>query len=436
MGGVAFLMSEAASVGLFCLLIWRENLQLRQIYAAYALCDLLFTPGKTMFSLGASTGWDWFVPPFRCTRLTFSGMRKQRAAGLALWTGCLLCLGIFLADGDGRWLTGAFVCYSAFLYEDIAFWRSHLLLHLTYHVLLASEAQFPYALAASMGRLWFMSGFGKLFPEFWASWHPFILRKGSPIYGALVGRMGLPQRALEWHSFIGGCLETCFPLLLLGAAPIRVAGYCLCLAMHAYIILGFFAPMLWNVTAMLVVSHVASASFYDGLAASAFATSFTAYHASELAHVLCWLVSNLGLAFNGFFNSNIHGGNWPTRHIYVRKSAVSRLLGDTADVPPQFRPQPEWLEVVDPWCAVACADTFKMAAPDGASPSDYVRLPLFFIWIRLGCFWNQCVIDDFAQRVAVKHFFAGMDTAQDVAIVEVGPMSWLRRRNLRVLRAV
>ena len=59
----AYLASEGLSMFMYGTLCLYSNWQLRDITVASAFVDLLLTPGRSMFSFGAASGWKWFLPP-------------------------------------------------------------------------------------------------------------------------------------------------------------------------------------------------------------------------------------------------------------------------------------------------------------------------------------------------------------------------------------
>jgi len=430
---------------------------------ASAFVDLLLTPGRSMFSFGAASGWKWFLPPAKL-RITLGGIFHVRKASVALWLSNLLCLGSFIAGGPDYMLRIFVALHTLWFYEDFAFWSSHLNTSLTFHALLCDAKHFDAAIVFCFCRLWFFSGVGKLFPAF-VTWHTNTLFNYSPLFAAALRRLGTRQQ-LEpyvrvWARF-GGISETAFPILLLCLPPV---GFLLCAGMHAYISLGLYAPLLWNVQGVQMGWFVLRKA-YDGSIGSDIVgwlqqgtdDSF----GLDIVHLLtcdCWtspatmgwfileilfivliICSNIGCRpLNGMFDSNIHGGNFTQHHVFVRRNLVPSLLGapgPPGKTVPGMNPEiGVWTVATCPFTDVRFAETFRLAAPS-ADASEYALIPMLMLFGKVpDTWWFGAQVMHGPQHFIVAEYVrmwsAGtLLQADDVIVVRVPPLTWLQKRHI------
>merc|ERR1712166_581623 len=442
---LSVLASEVSSMTLFGILCFLQapGLDARKVFVSYALVDLMLTPAKTLFSWGTGQGWVWFLPPFGVqNRITLQGFEKVRPQSFLLWLGCVSCLGIFLYNGTEWCLSLCFVLHSVFVFEDTAFWMSHLVFSMAAHCLLCSPAHFDVAVLFSLCRIWFFSGVVKFFPEFWAAWHPFTLFSYSPIYSRVLAALGSGKKKhwllphVKVFSFMGAVSETLLSILMLFNGT---AGLVLSCAMHLYIIGGMFAPMIWNTITVLIAYYTAytnSLGITDviNLVTTDMWTSYgtLAYVLYECLLIVAVISSNLGVCWAGFWNSNFHGGNWANRHVFVRRSVMHKCQGLHA--PRDYYDVLQiWQSDMDPVTNVSYMESFQRSAL--ACPDEFVLVPFEKLWKVLGLWWNFAYMSDFAQAHLVKHFgdlWKQEISSADFAIVALEPITWLRSRKVKL----
>eukprot|EP00656_Telonema_subtile_P032153 TRINITY_DN3523_c0_g1_i2.p1 TRINITY_DN3523_c0_g1~~TRINITY_DN3523_c0_g1_i2.p1 ORF type:complete len:342 (-),score=53.33 TRINITY_DN3523_c0_g1_i2:201-1226(-) len=327
--------------------------------------------------------------------------------------------------------------------DSTSFWMSHLVFSVASHCLLCAPEHFAPALLLSLCRIWFFSGAGKLFPEFWAAWHPFTLFSYSPIYSRALAMAGNGKKShwllpyVKVFSLGGGVTELVLPCLMLFHGT---AGFVLCCAMHLYIIVGLFAPMLWNTITILIayftVVHTSLdlSSLIQLVSTDAWTSiGSSLYVLYETALILAIVSSNFGFFWGGFWNSNFHGGNWANRHVFLRREVMTQCSG--LDKPRDYYEVLQlWKGDTDPVTNETYLDSFERTSLE--DPDQFVLVPLEKLWKILGLWWNFAYMSDFAQEHLVTHFQKIWEQnlkEGDLAIVALEPKTWQRSRRVRVV---
>lgn len=427
----AYVTSEIAS-SLPVLALGFGRLEPVRVYCLYALIDLLATPARTLFTWGRHAGTSWLVTGR--TRMPWGralAPRRARTRAVALVLCALLARAAWVPNVPGT-RRAAFCAMLALGAEDYAYQQSHLLLSITHAVLLLDDADFATGLLLSLGRLWLISGLGKFAREFWDDGFSLdILVRQSGPYARLVRGV---RHAAWFRPFVralslgGAVMETLLPFVM-AHAPLPW-GLLLCVCLHLYIVVGFFAPMLWNVASIALGFHLATlqpAARVDTLLARAAALDppVALYVAFEALRFGAVVASNLGRFSDGSYNWNIHGGNWASYHVYARRDAAALFPFPLAEVDADAR---------DHRTHVRFRDSLRVAGLLEATPrGEYMLVPLLALWEHYDLWWCQVFFRSNAQDVLLRRFLRDHPAIGDahVRLVKTSPSSWCRARDTR-----